>query len=152
MKLGALMLLVTLSISGDYVAAGQSERIILATDVKALTTSEVERYTDEAIAGSAEAASTLMDYYQYGKKDAKKARFWAFVGAENGDAMSQFVAYQFLRPSPDLLEQKRSIFWLRKAADGGFLGARALLKTCNSPSSKYDDKERTPCFGPDSED
>lgn len=141
-----------LAFPGACLADGESERTILATVSYALSVNEVMRYQDEAVGGSAEAAAKLMNYYRFEKKDEKKSNSWAIIGAENGAAESQFRMYQLLRISSDLLKQRRALFWLQKASEGGYVGAREIFETCSSLTSKHSDMQHSPCFGPSSQD
>jgi len=152
MKILIFMLAVLLSSSSLNAADGGSERTILATVDYALSATEIEHYQGEAMAGSAEAASKLMNYYRFEKKDAKKSNSWAIIGAENGAAESQFRMYQLLGVSSDLLKQRRSLFWLQKSAEGGYVGAREVFETCGSLTSKHGDRQHSPCFGPGSQE
>jgi hypothetical protein len=103
--------------------------------------------------GSPEAALKVMQHYRMrGIPDNVRSKRWAIIGAENGCAECQFVLYQLLSPSADRAEQKRSLFWLRQSADHGYDIGKTIFQTCSSLSSRWGDRQNSPCFGPGSQD
>jgi len=150
-KLFIVLTIVLFSLNVGY-AIAESEKTILATVSYALSREEIERYRSDAMAGSPEAATKLMNYYIFERKDAKKSDYWAIVGAENGSAESQFRMYQVLGISSDPLKQKRALYWLRQSSNNGYLIANKIFETCNSLTSRYTDEQHSPCFGPGSQD
>jgi hypothetical protein len=133
------------------IAGNASERAILASGDYCLTKEEVAKYSQEAMAGSPEAADKLANsYWMCGyPANREKTKYWALVGAENGDAESQFRAFQVLRTSPEHLEQVRALFWLKQSAKQHFEDAENDLDGCEDLDSRYE--SGTPCFGPGSD-
>lgn len=130
-------------------AHDDAQRVILANIDYGLNNEQIARYSAEAVAGSGEAAFKLVEYYYHfkGKRDLEKTLQWAIVGAENGDAASQYMAYQRLSVLTDPLKQQRSIFWLKKAAEQDYLGAKVTLSRCGD-WPKTPPGRGAPCFGP----
>ena len=129
-------------------AQDDSQRVILANIDYSLTKEQVVKHSAEAMSGSGEAALKLVHYYYLeGRRDLERTLYWALIGAENGDAESQFTAFHRLSVSTDPLKQQRSVFWLKKAAEQDYLGARETLARCgNWP--KTPPGRGAPCFGP----
>jgi TPR repeat protein len=127
------------------------DTVILASVNYCLTKGEVARYSEEAMAGSAEAATKLANsHWMCGAPDHKQTKYWALIGAENGSAEAQFRVYQTLSVSTNRLEQERALFWLKKAAAQDYLGSRATLERCPSISQPQPARG-APCFGPGSD-
>jgi TPR repeat protein len=125
--------------------------VILATVSYSLSKEEVARYSKEAMEGSPEAALKLANFYwMRGRPDFAKTKYWALIGAENGNAEAQFRAFQRLRTSTDRLDHRRALFWLKKAAEQSYLGADAILKSCANLSQPLPTRG-APCFGPNAE-
>jgi hypothetical protein len=106
----------------------------------------VAQYSIDAMTGDPEAASKLSDYYLYEKNMDPKWKYWALVAAENGDAQSQFSEYNILAESGNLLDQRRALYWLKRSAEGGFVGATVELQRC-FPSGAFESKQPG-CLGP----
>lgn len=129
-------------------AQDNGQRIIAANVEYSLTKEQITKYSAEAVAGTREASLKLVHYYYLeGRRNLEKTLYWALIGAENGDAESQFTAFQRLSVSTDPLKQQRSVFWLKKAAEQDYLGAKETLARCgNWP--KTPPGRGAPCFGP----
>lgn len=109
------------SISAGIASAISSDTIVVQTSY-CLGKGEVAKFSREAMAGSPEAANKLTNmYWMCGLPDRVKTKYWALIGAENGNAESQFRARQTLKVSKDPLERQRALFWLRKAAEQDYL-------------------------------
>ena|SRR6185437_1726441 len=150
----AFCLLLLLAGEACHVAAcaeNAKNQIILASESYCLSKSEVAKYTAEAMAGSRDSANKLVNFYWMciAARSPKKAERWALIGAENGDVESQFRAYQTLSTSANRLDQQRALFWLNKAAEQNYLGARAILRNC--PNISVQRPNGHPCFGPGSD-
>jgi len=87
-------------------------------------------------------------YWMSGKKDIPRAKYWAVIGAENGSIEAQFRAWQTLSISRNPDEQRRAIFWLKKAADENYLGSKETLARCGSWPDPPQRKKAAACFGP----
>jgi len=151
MKTQSLVVALCLAGAVSHVAGANSDSVSAATTSYWLPKEQVQKYSEEAMDGSPEAANKLTNsYWMRGIPDRVKTRYWAVVGAENGDAESQFRAYQTLAVSASKLDQRRALFWLKKSAAQGFQFAESELKSCPTLSSTRDNG-KLPCFGPESD-
>lgn len=147
-------MIVALFLFGATMASAQ-DRVTLANQTHSLSESELAILSDQANAGSKEAAVRLSDRYFYDltkgqqRKMRAKALEWALIGAENGSAESQFQAYSLLSTSNERSKQIRALFWLKQSAANGYVNAQVQLKSCPSIEAKR--RSGTPCFGPQSE-
>lgn len=132
-------------------AQDASERAVVTNINYKLSSQQVAQYSTEAMDGSPSATVSLIHYYLDVKRDTRKVKYWALIGAENGSAEAQFWAFTELGSSRDLSEQRRAFFWLKRSADQGYVSAVAIFKQCNSLTARQNDKQRSPCFGPGSE-
>lgn len=84
--------------------------------------------TNQALDGSGQAALRLSRFYSNVTLNLDEALKWAVIGAENGDLNCEYTAYGFLsrRESPE--DQRRAMFWLKKAASQGYEPAIEHLK------------------------
>ncbi|TXI44066.1 MAG: hypothetical protein E6Q50_18200 [Lysobacter sp.] len=143
----AVLLLVT---AFNCSFAKSAEHFLANVDYS-LTKDELEQLSREALDGSPEAATRVMNHYVALRKDRKKSLAWAVIGAENGSAESQYMAYQLFADSKAIDDQRRALFWLGKSAANGYFGADSVYKVCNSITSRHGDPDKTPCFGPKSD-
>ena len=140
----ALLLVGILGLTG-----ARADEVILASESYYLSKSEVAASSAAALAGSSDAAVKLMNFYwMSGKKDIPRAKYWAVIGAENGSIEAQFRAWQTLSISRNPDEQRRAIFWLKKAADENYLGSKETLARCGSWPDPPQRKKAAACFGP----
>ncbi|QWT21279.1 hypothetical protein KPL74_04590 [Bacillus sp. NP157] len=127
----AVALSVQLLVSGMFFAgpcrAMSDDPVMLNADLQ-LTTAEQASLAIDAMKGSPTAARKLGTYHFTYRGDRTQALKWYTVGAENGDLASAFGLYSILNASKDEEERLRAMFWLHKAADGGFGYARDELK------------------------
>jgi TPR repeat protein len=85
-----------------------------------LRSDEVAKLSDEAWAGSGEAALKLSVYYANVKVDFDRSSYWTLIAAENGNAVAQYNAWAELSDSRSSADDKRrAVFWLRKSAVQG---------------------------------
>jgi TPR repeat protein len=135
------------------IVSGQSEPGSANLDYS-LSIADYNRLELEANAGSGDAAIRLSDYHFYdqtpglGKANLALAERWALVGAENGAPTAQFRVFQLFRIQAGKPEQVRAMYWLRIAADKGFVDAKDYLEECPTIESRH--LNDAPCFGPDS--
>jgi len=116
-----------------------------------LTESQISLLSTQAMAGSAEAADRLGNFYwMRGIPDRENTMRWAQIGAENGDPESEFRMYQLLQNSADTRNQLRALFWLKRAAADNYLGAKAILAECPDITTKGA-PPNSHCFGPDAD-
>jgi TPR repeat protein len=101
-----------------------------------LSASQVTELTAQALDGSGPSALKLSRFYSNVTLNLEVALRWAIIGAENGDSNCEYTAYGFLsrRESPD--DQRRALFWLRKAASQGYKPAIDHLKIRSQADSK----------------
>lgn len=117
------VLMLLLGLSGQarsQDAKPQGEYLPLVGDL-ILSPEEVVKLSDEAWRGSGEAALRLSMYYGSVRLDFDRSDYWTIIGAEDGNAVSQYNAWVQLsdeRSSAD--DKKRAVFWLRKAAAQNF--------------------------------
>ena len=91
--------------------------VVMGVGDLVLSPGEVVALSDEAWSGSGEAALKLFLYYGSVRLDFDKADYWTIIAAENGNAVGQYNAWVQLSDERSSAEdQKRAIFWLRKAA------------------------------------
>jgi TPR repeat protein len=90
--------------------------LVLHTSAAAPTKGPSQSIVDAALAGSAHAATQLIEYY---KDDERALSYWRQIAAENGDPIQQYNLWFDLSQRPDALSQKRAVFWLRRSAAAG---------------------------------
>ena len=79
---------------------------------------------NHAMKGDAFAARVLADWYS--KQTRQDWKYWAQVGAENGDSVAQYtLAFLLFDDDADSRSLVRSVYWYRKAALQGDLKADA---------------------------
>lgn len=105
-------------------AQSQSAKIdgepVLGVADLVLRSDEVIKLSDEAWAGSGDAALKLSLYYANVKLDFDRASYWTIISAENGNAVAQYNAWAQLSDSRSTTDdQRRAVFWLRKSAAQG---------------------------------
>lgn len=66
-------------------------------------------------------------YYGMTRVDLEASLRWAIIGAENGDARSQWLAFSLLENRMAADDRARARFWLRRAADQGYQPAQKEL-------------------------
>jgi TPR repeat protein len=98
----------------------------------ALSSDQVKKLTASALNGSSVAAIKLANYYSSYHIDLEKGRYWAIIAAENGGPDGELWAWSYLHDSTDPLDNIRSLYWLRKAADSGSVRAQKKLKSMES--------------------
>jgi len=113
-----------------------------------LSVDQLEKNKSEALLGSAQAANKIVNHFwMRGVPDRKQTRYWATIGAENGDAESQFRLWQTLHISDSSADQRRALFWLRRAAQAGYHAAEAMLDDCNRWPDPSGTDVKSLCFG-----
>lgn len=80
-----------------------------------------------AIGGSGADAYNLAMYYGFTKADLEEELRWAIIGAENGDAKSQWLTFCLLEKRIPADDRARARFWLKRAADQGYQPAQKVL-------------------------
>lgn len=147
-KITPIAMLITSALAIQRVSA---DEVHLATVDYHLNEREISSLSDEAMSGSPDAALKLANFYWIrNNPKISDAKHWAIIGAENGSAEAQLRAFQTMRFSRKNLDQVRSLFWLRKAADQNNQVAAAILSVCQSIDAKAGRHDK-PCFGPGSE-
>lgn len=118
-----------------------------------LSESQLERSKSEALLGSAQAANKIVNHFwMRGIPDRDQTTYWATIGAENGDVESKFRLWQTLHRSDSSVDQRRALFWLRRAAQEGYSAAQAMLDDCDRwPDPPGTDAESL-CFGSSADD
>lgn len=124
---------------------------IIANIDYSLSFGDLERLSDLAMDGSANAAEKVYNYYNNIKRDERKSLKWALIGAENGSADLQLMVFQALSVSKKVDDQRRALFLLRRSAQGGNEVAIAIYDDCKSLDSHFGNPKKTPCFGPKKE-
>lgn len=144
-------LYIILMFSSQATSQERSPEVVVATVSYNLNYKEIFYLSNEAMAGSSDAALRLANFYWImKKKNINKARYWAIIGAENGSSEAQLRAFQTMRSSTNILEQRRALFWLKKSAEQGDRIASAILSACPDVSSKTGPRAQ-PCYGPGSD-
>jgi hypothetical protein len=92
-----------------------------------LSEKEESDFRSSALAGSGADAYHLAMYYGMTKVDLEASLRWAIIGAENGDARSQWLAFSLLENRAEADERARARFWLKRAADQGYQPAQKEL-------------------------
>ncbi len=113
---------------------------------------EIERLSVDAYQGSSEAAYKILQHYAFAKKNPHKTKRWARIGAENGSPGSQEMMYRLLSFSADMNDQRRALYWLKRAAEAGDENAVSTYYYCDTLDAAYPNPAETPCFGPESFD
>jgi len=129
----------------------QTQAVRIANIDYSLDPVQLRQLSIEGMDGDTAAAEKVMNYYVFIERKRRKSVFWSIIAAENGSSAGQFMAYQLLANSRKIDEQRRALFWLGKAAKNGYFGADIIYRVCNSISAKHTDIDKTPCFGPKSE-
>ncbi|WP_157476145.1 hypothetical protein [Lysobacter sp. Root690] len=93
--------------------------------VFSLSEQQVSDFEKEALAGSAEKARRLYDYYAITRVDLQQARAWLIVCAENGEPVCQYNLGFVLNQEK---QNVRSVFWLTRSLENGNQAANDLLK------------------------
>ena len=111
-------------VSGSACNAPESEQFGLPK------ASEIPKLREQALAGSGVAARRLALWHMYKPSGEETYERWTRIGAQNGDAVSQYnLALSYLI---DRIEEpqseERGLFWLRKAAAGGSAKAAEELR------------------------
>lgn len=92
-----------------------------------LSAEEESALRSSAIGGSGADAYNLAMYYGFAKADLEEELRWAILGAENGDAKSQWLTFCLLEKRIPADDRARARFWLKRAADQGYLPAQKVL-------------------------
>lgn len=75
---------------------------------------------EAAMRGDPDAARRLLNHYEIGLRDEKRALPWLRIGAENGASDLQWLlAYKLLVTASDINERKQSLEWYRIAIENG---------------------------------
>jgi len=93
-----------------------------------LTKDQIAQLTNDALAGSGDAAVKLSAYYSNVALNFDKGRYWTIIAAENGSAIGQYNAWDQLRTENDADSKRRALFWLKQAAAQGDRDAAAQLE------------------------
>lgn len=158
-----LLFVAQASWAGERVSSGDAERNRASPGPKevnitrlsninyGLTREQVDDLSKQAMSGDASAALRLAQRYFFDVNKQGEVRNnalkWSLIGAENGSAEAQFLAYSLMEEETDLLKQMRALYWLKRSAESGYEDAVIIYKNCHSIDSKY--SSGSPCFGPD---
>jgi TPR repeat protein len=93
-----------------------------------MAAAEKAKLESEALAGSPEAAQSLMSYYSLKRPNTQEAMYWAHIEAENGSAVGMYNYGFYLSKDADPRNQARAKFWLEQADKNGAPLAENLLK------------------------
>jgi hypothetical protein len=99
----------------------------------------------EALEGSVSAAERLVDYHTTVTRNDSESLKWSLIAAENGSSRAPLFLFQLLRESRHETDQRRALFWLRRASELGDNVGESLFKACSTLDSVID---KRPCFGP----
>lgn len=89
----------------------------------------------KALDGDALAARQCVDRYS---SEPIIRRYWMQIGAENGDAVSQYSFAMTLLSGKNKLERRRAIYWLEKAAaQGDEYAPEALREARENPNAIF---------------
>ena len=105
-----------------------SEEVVGLNDRFNLTAEQVDQLSLDALDGSIESARKLYLYYSMINANREREIYWATIAAENGGVSDQYNLGYILSNDPDLGNQRRSIFWLKKSAKAGHDIAKEYLK------------------------
>lgn len=86
----------------------------------------VDCMKNKALAGDKKSARDLS--LIYAKIDFDSMQYWNLIGAENGDATSQYNYAFWLLEKGSPQEKRRAMFWLRKAAASNDEDAKDLIR------------------------
>jgi TPR repeat protein len=92
---------------------------------------EIIRYKEGALRGNGKAALVLANYYREVLLSIATAEYWYRIGAQNGDLECQYQLSRSLESSSAELDNIRSLFWLKKAAQNGHYQAKKELEMIN---------------------
>ena len=88
---------------------------------------ELEALEQKALSGGPQAALRLEMYYAVWAHDSQGEFRWASIGAENGNAASEFDFSLLLWRKKTDADKIRAMYWMTKAADAGKPDAPAVL-------------------------
>lgn len=89
------------------------------------------RIENEALRGSGSAARRIALYH--GTRNDRLFEYWSWIGAENGDGISQFNYASMLRGKSDAYSKIRAIYWMEKAVQNNVRLARDELEKMKKP-------------------
>ena len=92
-----------------------------------LSTSQTEEFEQMALAGDGQAAHKLYQHYALTQQNHEIGEYWLTVSAENGFLIGQYKLAIILSKSESQRDQKRAVFWVRKAVEGGYQPAQKFL-------------------------
>jgi len=125
---GAILGLGLVAVAEASFAADKKDTPVRLSADMDLNPAQQAQLSNEALNGSKESARKLANFHFIVRGDRDASIKWFTIGAENGDASCAYQLYMLLNPGPDSEDRKRSLFWLRKAADGGLEAAKGDLK------------------------
>jgi hypothetical protein len=100
-----------------------------------LKSSELRKLSLKAMQGNGDAALRVARHYTFGMQDEIMGNYWFIIGAENGDAKSQWnISYALNSPPLSNDITTRGIFWIRKAAENGIQYAINELERLDASS------------------
>ena len=137
----------SLVLSGSVTA--QPEETISANIDYTVSKADMAGLEVAAMEGDPGAALRLTNYFHFHVRNQKLLRRWSIIGAENGSPEAQYRAYQNLASSSSVDDQRRALFWLKQAVTNGYQSAAPIYEICNSLTSRFDNRSKTPCFGPE---
>ena len=88
---------------------------------------ELEALRQKALSGDPQAALRLELYYAMWAHDSLDEFRWASIGAENGNAVSEYNFGFLLWRKQTVADKIRAMYWMAKAADAGDARAAANL-------------------------
>jgi TPR repeat protein len=80
----------------------------------------LEQYKEGALQGNGKMALIVATYYREIVQDMVTEEYWYRIGAQNGESECQYNYSHILNKKPDILNQKRSTFWLNRAIQNGY--------------------------------
>ena len=131
MKLTFSIILLGIACVATAQEASQKPRLVNVTsgvDSYRLTKNQIAQLTNDALAGSGDAAVKLSAYYSNVALNFDQGRYWTIIAAENGSAVGQYNAWDQLRTENDVDSKRRALFWLKRAAAQGDRDAAAQLE------------------------
>lgn len=117
---------------------GESKGDYIANKPPGLTPVEVAQLTERAEGGDPKAARELYHFHDIITGDDEAATKWVKMGAEGGDAPSQYCYAMKLLQSRRAEDRKQALTWLKRAGDQGEVLAMSVL------AREYESGENVP--------
>ena len=84
-----------------------------------IPSTDILKVEEAAMAGSADAADRLADYYVGPGRNGDLGLYWITIAVENGDVGSMVSLANMLAEKPDVPSKVRACFWYRKVVSSG---------------------------------